>query len=104
MTLVLDNTEHIFPSMEESEGVTRRYYRSGESEYYINRQSVRLKDVTELFLDTGLGKEGYSIIGQGKIDEISLRQERERREIFEKPPASPSSATAKEESEQIGAH
>ena len=59
VTLVLDNTEHIFPSMEESEvAVTRRYYRSGESEYYINRQSVRLKDVTELFLDTGLGKEG----------------------------------------------
>ena len=71
VTLVLDNTERIFPSMEEAEvAVTRRYYRSGESEYYINRQSVRLKDVTELFLDTGLGREGYSIIGQGKIDEI----------------------------------
>ena len=84
VTLVLDNTEHIFPTMEESEvAVTRRYYRSGESEYYINRQSVRLKDVTELFLDTGMGREGYSIIGQGKIDEILSAKSGERREIFE---------------------
>ena len=84
VTLVIDNTEHIFPSMEESEvAVTRRYYRSGESEYYINRQSVRLKDVTELFMDTGMGKEGYSIIGQGKIDEILSAKSGERREIFE---------------------
>ena len=84
VTLVIDNTEHIFPTMEESEvAVTRRYYRSGESEYYINRQSVRLKDVTELFMDTGLGREGYSIIGQGKIDEILSAKSGERREIFE---------------------
>ena len=84
VTLVLDNTEHIFPTMEESEvSVTRRYYRSGESEYYINRQSVRLKDLTELFLDTGMGREGYSIIGQGKIDEILSVKSGERREIFE---------------------
>ena len=84
VTLVLDNTGHLFPTMEESEvAVTRRYYRSGESEYYINRQSVRLKDVTELFLDTGMGKEGYSIIGQGKIDEILSAKSGERREIFE---------------------
>ena len=62
VTLVLDNTGHLFPSMDESEvAVTRRYYRSGESEYYINRQSVRLKDMTELFMDTGMGREGYSI-------------------------------------------
>ncbi|MCI9003390.1 MAG: chromosome segregation protein SMC [Oscillibacter sp.] len=84
VTLVLDNTEGIFPALEEAEvAVTRRYYRSGESEYYINRQSVRLKDVTELFLDTGLGREGYSIIGQGKIDEILSTRSSERREIFE---------------------
>ncbi|MDY3985151.1 chromosome segregation protein SMC, partial [Dysosmobacter sp.] len=70
--------------MEESEvSVTRRYYRSGESEYYINRQSVRLKDLTELFMDTGMGREGYSIIGQGKIDEILSAKSGERREIFE---------------------
>ena len=84
VTLVIDNTEHIFPTMEEIEvAVTRRYYRSGESEYYINRQSVRLKDVAELFMDTGMGKEGYSIIGQGKIDEILSAKSGERREIFE---------------------
>ncbi|MBR5471687.1 MAG: chromosome segregation protein SMC [Oscillibacter sp.] len=84
VTLVIDNTEHIFPSMEESEvSVTRRYYRSGESEYYINRQSVRLRDVTELFMDTGMGREGYSIIGQGRIDEILSTKSSERREIFE---------------------
>ena len=63
--------------------VTRRYYRSGESEYYINRRSVRLKDVNELFMDTGLGREGYSIIGQGKIDEILSVKSSDRREIFE---------------------
>ena len=83
VSLVLDNTEHIFP-MEESEVmVTRRYYRSGESEYYINRRSVRLKDVNELFMDTGLGREGYSIIGQGKIDEILSVRSSDRREVFE---------------------
>lgn len=84
VSLVLDNTEHIFPNMEESEVmVTRRYYRSGESEYYINRRSVRLRDVNELFMDTGLGREGYSIIGQGKIDEILSVKSSDRREVFE---------------------
>ena len=84
VTLVLDNTEHIFPSMEETEvAVTRRYYRSGESEYYINKQSVRLRDVNELFMDTGMGREGYSIIGQGRIDEILALKSTDRREIFE---------------------
>ena len=63
--------------------VTRRYYRSGESEYYINRRSVRLKDVNELFMDTGLGREGYSIIGQGRIDEILSVKSADRREVFE---------------------
>jgi chromosome segregation protein len=84
VSLVLDNTEHLFPHMEESEVmVTRRYYRSGESEYYINRRSVRLRDVNELFMDTGLGREGYSIIGQGKIDEILSIKSSDRREVFE---------------------
>ena len=84
VTLVLDNTEHIFPRMEESEvAVTRRYYRSGESEYYINKQRVRLRDVNELFMDTGMGREGYSIVGQGKIDEILSVKSADRREIFE---------------------
>ncbi|MBQ0038636.1 MAG: chromosome segregation protein SMC [Clostridiales bacterium] len=83
VTLVIDNTEHIFARDEAEVAVTRRYYRSGESEYYINKQSVRLKDVNELFMDTGLGREGYSIIGQGKIDEILSVKSGERREIFE---------------------
>ena len=83
VSLVLDNTNHLF-DMEESEVmVTRRYYRSGESEYYINRRSVRLKDVNELFMDTGLGREGYSIIGQGRIDEILSVKSSDRREVFE---------------------
>ena len=83
VTLVIDNTEHIFPRDETEVAVTRRYYRSGESEYYINKQSVRLKDVNELFMDTGMGREGYSIIGQGKIDEILSVKSGERREVFE---------------------
>ncbi|MDO4810637.1 MAG: chromosome segregation protein SMC [Eubacteriales bacterium] len=83
VTLVIDNTEHIFDRDEAEVAVTRRYYRSGESEYYINKQSVRLKDVNELFMDTGMGREGYSIIGQGKIDEILSVKSGERREIFE---------------------
>ena len=101
VTLVIDNTEHIFPTMEESEvAVTRRYYRSGESEYYINRQSVRLKDVTELFMDTGMGREGYSIIGQGKIDEILSAKSGERREIFEEAAGISKFRHRKEESER----
>ena len=63
--------------------VTRRYYRSGDSEYYINRQSVRLADIYELFMNTGIGRDGYSIIGQGKIAEIISRKSDERRSIFE---------------------
>lgn len=83
VSLVIDNTEHLFDLEESEVMVTRRYYRSGESEYYINRRSVRLKDVNELFMDTGLGREGYSIIGQGKIDEILSVKSADRREIFE---------------------
>ena len=83
VTLVIDNTEHIFPMEETEVSVTRRYYRSGEGEYYINRRSCRLRDINELFMDTGLGREGYSIIGQGRIDEILSVKSADRREIFE---------------------
>ena len=83
VTLVLDNSEHIFQMEETEVAVTRRYFRSGESEYYINRQACRLRDVNELFMDTGLGREGYSIIGQGRIDEILSVKSTDRREIFE---------------------
>ncbi|MBQ2829776.1 MAG: chromosome segregation protein SMC [Oscillospiraceae bacterium] len=105
VTLVLDNTEHIFPHMDEVEvAVTRRYYRSGESEYYINKQSVRLKDVNELFMDTGMGKEGYSIIGQGRIDEILSVKSGERREIFEEAAGISKFRHRKEEAERKLAH
>ena len=83
VSLVLDNAQGTFDLAESEVMVTRRYYRSGESEYYINRRSVRLKDVNELFMDTGLGREGYSIIGQGRIDEILSVRSSDRREIFE---------------------
>ena len=83
VSLILDNSQHFF-NMESAEiMVTRRYYRSGDSEYYINRQSARLRDINELFMDTGLGKEGYSNIGQGRIDEILSAKSTDRREIFE---------------------
>ena len=83
VSLVLDNQDHALSLPEDEVMVTRRYYRSGESEYYINRRTVRLRDVNELFMDTGLGREGYSIIGQGKIDEILSVKSADRREIFE---------------------
>ena len=80
VTLVLDNSAGMFSSVDSSEVmVTRRYYRSGDSEYYINKQSVRLKDVNELFMDTGLGREGYAIVGQGRIDEILSVRSADRR-------------------------
>ena len=100
VTLVIDNTGHIFPRDESEVAVTRRYYRSGESEYYINRQSVRLKDVNELFMDTGMGREGYSIIGQGKIDEILSVKSGERREVFEEAAGISKFRHRKEESER----
>ena len=104
VSLVLDNTGHLFP-MEESEiMVTRRYYRSGESEYFINRHAVRLKDVNELFMDTGLGREGYSIIGQGKIDEILSVKSADRREVFEEAAGISRYRHRKEEAERKLAH
>lgn len=84
VTLVIDNTERQFAMEEDEVAVTRRYYRSGESEYRLNNTSVRLKDVHELFMDTGLGRDGYSMVGQGKIDDIvGTKTSTERREIFE---------------------
>ncbi len=83
VSLILDNSENVFKSDYTEIMVTRRYYRSGESEYYINRKHCRLKDIHELFMDTGLGRDGYSIIGQGRIDEILSVKSEDRREIFE---------------------
>ncbi len=82
-TLVLDNSDRSLRYDADELMITRRYYRSGESEYYINKQSVRLRDVNELFMDTGLGREGYSNISQGRIDEILAQKSTDRREVFE---------------------
>ena len=83
VSLILDNAEHVFRSDYTEIMVTRRYYRSGESEYALNKKPCRLKDIHELFMDTGLGRDGYSIIGQGRIDEILSLKSEDRREIFE---------------------
>jgi chromosome segregation protein len=83
VTLVFDNADHGL-SIDFSEvAVTRRMYRDGKSEYYINKNACRLRDVIDLFRDTGIGKEGYSIIGQGRIDEILSNKAEDRRAVFE---------------------
>ena len=82
-SLIFDNSDRYFAIDSDELMVTRRYYRSGENEFYLNKQSARLRDVNELFMDTGLGKEGYSNISQGRIDEILAVKSTDRREIFE---------------------
>ena len=83
VSLVFDNTARKLDFDADDVKVTRRYYRSGKSEYIINQAAVRLKDVQMLFMDTGLGRDGYSIIGQGRIGDIVSSKSTERREIFE---------------------
>ena len=83
VAITLDNSDHQLPIDYEEVTVARRLYRSGESEYLINGSMCRLKDVNELFYDTGIGKEGYSIIGQGQIDRILSGKPEERRELFD---------------------
>lgn len=83
VSLVMNNEAGILPVDFQEVYVTRRVYRSGESEFYINKQACRLKDIVDLFMDTGLGRESFSIIGQGKIDEILSSKAEERRAIFE---------------------
>ncbi|GEK32593.1 chromosome segregation protein SMC [Kurthia sibirica] len=83
VTLILDNTDERLPIDFSEVSVTRRVFRSGESEYLLNKQSCRLKDITDLFLDSGLGKEAFSIISQGRVDEILNSRPDERRSIFE---------------------
>ena len=82
-SLVFDNQDGKLPIEYQEVTVTRKLYRSGETGYYINKVPCRLKDVQELFMDTGIGKDGYSIIGQGKIDEILSNKSEDRRHIFE---------------------
>lgn len=83
VSLTLDNTDRSLDLEYSEVTVTRRVYRSGDSEYYINKRSCRLKDIMELFMDTGVGKEAYSIIGQGRIEEILSTKAEDRRGIFE---------------------
>lgn len=83
VTLILDNTDRSIAIDASEIMLTRRYYRSGESEYYINREAVRLKDINSLLMDTGLGRDGYSVIGQGRISEIISNKATDRREVFE---------------------
>ena len=82
-SIVIDNSDGALPIEYNEVTVTRKIYRSGESGYFINKVPCRLKDITELFMDTGIGKDGYSIIGQGKIDEILSNKSEDRRHIFE---------------------
>ena len=103
-TLTLDNTDRALPYDADEVMVTRRYYRSGDSEFYINRQSARLRDIHELFMDTGLGREGYSNIGQGRIDEILSLKSADRREIFEEAAGISKYRHRKEETERKLAH
>ena len=83
VSLTIDNSDKAIPIEYSEVTISRRVYRSGESEYFINKTSCRLKDINELFLNTGIGKEGYSIIGQGRIDEILSTKSEDRRAIFE---------------------
>ena len=99
-SLIFDNTDGILPIEYSEVTVTRKIYRSGETGYYINKVSCRLKDIVELFMDTGIGRDGYSIIGQGKIDEILSNKSEDRRHIFEEAAGIVKYRTRKEETEK----
>ena len=99
-SIVFDNSDSKLPIEYQEVTVTRRIYRSGESGYFINKTPCRLKDIQELFMDTGIGKDGYSIIGQGKIDEILSNKSEDRRHIFEEAAGIVKYRTRKQESEK----
>lgn len=83
VTLTLDNSDQFLPLEYEEVSVTRRVYRSGDSEFFINKQPCRLKDIVDLFMDSGVGREAFSIISQGKVEEILSSKPEDRRMIFE---------------------
>ena len=83
VSITFDNSDNIIPIDFKEVTIARKLYRTGESDYFINKSNVRLKEVRELFLDTGIGREGYSIIGQGRIEEIINGKSEDRRTIFE---------------------
>ena len=100
VSITIDNSDGKLPVDYTEVTVSRRAYRSGESEFFINRNSCRLKDIVELFMDTGIGRDGYSIIGQGRIDEILSSKSEERRHIFEEAAGIVKYRTRKEEAEK----
>lgn len=100
VTITFDNTGQMLPIAYNEVAVTRRMFRSGESEYYINKNSCRLKDIRGLFMDSGIGKDGYSIIGQGRIDEILSNKPEDRRNLFEEAAGITKYKSKKEESER----
>lgn len=100
VSVTLDNSDGFLPIEYSEVMVTRRVYRSGESEYYLNKTGCRLRDINELFMDTGIGKEGYSIIGQGRIDEILSSRAEDRRRVFEEAAGIVKYKTRKEEAER----
>ncbi|MFC0188925.1 chromosome segregation protein SMC [Fictibacillus aquaticus] len=100
VTLTLDNEDQHLPLEYSEVSVTRRVYRSGDSEYLINKQPCRLKDIVDLFMDSGLGREAYSIIGQGRIEEILSSKPEERRKIFEEAAGVLKYKTRKQKAEQ----
>ncbi len=100
VSMVIDNTDGKLPIEYSEVTVTRKIYRSGETGYFINKTPCRLKDILELFMDTGIGKDGYSIIGQGKIDEILSNKSEDRRRIFEEAAGIVKYRTRKAESEK----
>ena len=104
VSLIIDNSDKKLPVDFEEVVVTRRLFRSGESEYYINKSSVRLKDIHELFMDTGVGRDGYSIIGQGKIAEIVNTKSDDRRTMFEEAAGITKFRYRKEEAERKLSH
>ena len=99
-SIIFDNSDGKLPVEYTEVTVTRKIYRSGESNYFINKVPCRLKDILELFMDTGIGKDGYSIIGQGKIDEILSNKSEDRRKIFEEAAGIVKYRTRKVESEK----
>ena len=100
VSIVIDNNDNKLPIEYSEVTVTRKIYRSGETGYFINKVPCRLKDILELFMDTGIGKDGYSIIGQGKIDEILSNKSEDRRHIFEEAAGIVKYITRKQESEK----
>ena len=100
VSIVIDNSDNKLPIEYNEVTVTRKIYRSGETGYFINKTPCRLKDILELFMDTGIGKDGYSIIGQGKIDEILSNKSEDRRRVFEEAAGIVKYRTRKQEAEK----